>query len=118
MPERSEPSGVRSLPDAIRRDVEAGYLPPGTDPTALRMVDRAGEHATRQVTYFRVFDAGRAARDGLDIQRYADLDDHLELVVRAGYVEADGTVVMAHGRPIGVRPIPRLPDTGSDGPTE
>jgi hypothetical protein len=70
------------------------------------MAEKPGQLAGRQVTYFRVFDSEKAARKGLDAPSFEDLDDHLDVVLRSGHIESDGTVVMNHGWPVGVRQLP------------
>jgi len=82
------------------------------DPSALRMVEEHGPYAGREVTYFRVFDPSQAASRGVEVHTYDDLDEHLDLVLRSGHIEPDGTVVMSRAWPIGVRPPPRLPTEG------
>jgi hypothetical protein len=88
-------SGLQRPSDAIRRALEADGLPPGTDLTQLGVVESRGNYAGRKVTYFRVFDPTRAAAHGADVftrLAYRDLDAHPDLVLRAGFVEREGTV--------------------------
>jgi hypothetical protein len=88
-------SGVRSPSGAIRRALEADGLPPGIEAaSALRVAESRGTYSGRRVTYIRVFDPVRAAERGVDVRAFGDLDAHPDLVLRAGHVEADGTVVI------------------------
>ena len=88
-------SGVRSPSAAIRRALEADGLPPGIDAaSALGVVESGGTYSGRRVTYIRVFDPARAAERGLKVQAFGDLEAHPELVLRAGHIEKDGTVVI------------------------
>jgi hypothetical protein len=90
-------SGMRSPSAAIRRALQADGLPPGTDVSALGVVTSRGKYAGRKVTFFRVFDPRRAAAQAVDVSTdstYQDLNAHLDLVLRAGFVEQDGTVVI------------------------
>ena len=70
-------------------------LPPGMDPSTLRVALRRGSYSGRNVKYFRVFDAIRVAERALDVRAYADLDTHPELVLGSGHFEADGAVVLS-----------------------
>jgi hypothetical protein len=82
---------------AIRGALGPDGLPPGTDLDALGVVEARGAYSGRAVTYFRVFDPKRAAARAVDVfadHTYRDLDAHPELVLRAGFVERDGTVVL------------------------
>jgi len=72
-------------------------------------VEKRGPYLGREVTYFRVFDPGLAARQKIEVHGYDDLDDHLDLVLRAGHIEDDGSVSLGPGFPTGVRRTPHLP---------
>jgi hypothetical protein len=88
---------MRSPAAALRRALEASGLPAGTDISALGVVETRGTYAGRPVRYFRVFDPKRAAAQAVDVfasYAYQDLNAHLELVLRAGFIEQDGTVVV------------------------
>lgn len=90
-------SGMRSLSPAIRHALDAEALPPGTDVSALGVVESRGTYSGRKVTHIRVFDPKRAAARAVDVFTkftYQDLNAHLDLVLRAGFVEQDGTVVI------------------------
>jgi erythromycin esterase-like protein len=58
----------------------------------LRMIEEVGRYADRPVTYFRVFDPETAARAKVVPHRYADLGT--DLVLHAGHIERDGTIVL------------------------
>ena len=93
-------SGVQSPSAAIRRALEADGLPPGVEAaSALRVVESRATYSGRKVTYIRVFDPARAAERGLKVQAFGDLDAHPNLVLRAGHVEKDGTVVITWRAP-------------------
>lgn len=51
-------------------------LPPGMDPSTLRVALQRGSYSGRGVRYFRVFDAIRVTERALIVRRYADLDAH------------------------------------------
>lgn len=82
---------------AILRALEAESLPPGTDLAALGVVTSSGRYAGRKVTYFRVFDPTGAAARAADVfasYSYDDLGAHPDLVLREGFLERDGAVVV------------------------
>lgn len=58
----------------------------------LRMVEEGGHFADRSVTYFRVFNPETAARANVAPRSYADVGS--DLLVHAGHVERDGSVVL------------------------
>ena len=90
-------SGLRRPSVAIRRALEADGLPPGTDLSSLGTVASRGNYSGREVTFFRLFDPKRAAGRAVDVftdYAYQDLNAHLDLVLRAGFIEQDGTVVL------------------------
>ncbi len=90
-------SGMRSPSAAIRRALEADGLPPGADLSTLGVVESRGTYAGRTVTFIRLFDPAAAARRSVDVfarHTYDDLNAHLDLVLRAGHTERDGTVVL------------------------
>jgi hypothetical protein len=70
-------------------------LPPGMDPTTLRVLEQQGSYAGRRVKYFRVFDPVRAAERAVRVRVFADLDAHSELVLGSGHVEQDGAVILS-----------------------
>jgi hypothetical protein len=63
----------------------------------LRMLEERGGYAGRPVTYFRVFDPETAARAKVVPRRYADVGT--DLVLHAGHVERDGSIVLNAPRP-------------------
>ena len=90
-------SGMRSPSGAVLRALQADGLPPGTDISALGVVESRGSYSGRKVTYVRVFDPKRAAARAVDVftnYTYQDLNAHPDLVLRAGFIERDGTVVL------------------------
>ena len=90
-------SGLRRPSAAIVRALEADGLPPGTDVSELGVVTSRGKYAGRMVRFFRVFDPRRAAAQAVDVSTdhtYQDLDAHPDLVLWAGFVEQNGTVVI------------------------
>ncbi len=90
----------RSPSAAIFRAIESDGLPPGVDAaSALGVVESRGTYAGRKVTYIRVFDPARATEHGLDVRAFGDLEAHPDLVLRAGHVEQDGTVVITWRAP-------------------
>ena len=96
----------RPLSEAIRHAIEKDGMTPATnDPSQLRVVESGGRYSDRKVTYFRVFVPVLAAQQSLDVQRFNDLDQHQDLIVRSGHVERDGTVILT--RPIVIRAADR-----------
>ena len=90
-------SGMRSPSAAIRHALQADGLAPETDVATLGVVTSHGRYAGRKVTFFRVFEPQRAADRAVDVftkHTYEDLNNHLDLVLRAGFVEQDATVVL------------------------
>jgi hypothetical protein len=90
-------SGLRSPSAAMRHALEASDLPPGTDISTLGVVEMRGKYSGRTVTFVRVFDPKLAAARAVNVRgrsAYQDLNAHLDLVLRAGIVEQDGTVVL------------------------
>ena len=89
--------GMRRPSGSILRALEADGLPTGTDVSELGVVEAGGSYAGRKVTYFRLFDPQRAAGRSVDVftrHAYEDLNGQLDLVLRSGFVERDGTVVV------------------------
>ena len=85
---------------ALSRALLNEGLPPGMDPSTLRVALRRGSYSGRNVKYFRVFDAIRVAERALHVRSYADLDTHPELILGSGHFEADGAFVLSkHDRP-------------------
>src|ERR671931_136367 len=65
--------------------------------STVGVVESSHRYAGRQVTAFRVFDPKRAAGRAVDLftsSTYDDLGAHLDLVLRAGFIDQDGTVVI------------------------
>jgi hypothetical protein len=110
--ERAEPMfqffrkpGPRSPSSAILRALESDGLPPGTDVSRLGLVESRGRFAGRKVTFFRVFDPTPAAAHGTDVftkLTHEDLGARPDLVLRAGFVERNGAIVVS-ARPSEVR---------------
>src|SRR5688572_1114603 len=102
-------SSLRGPSAAMCRALEASEFPPGTDIAALGVVETSGKYSGRPVTFFRVFDPKRAAARAVDVftsYTYQDLNAHLDLVLRAGFIERDGTVVRFSQPPAWDAPIP------------
>ena len=92
----------RPLTAAIQRAIEKdGLTVAVSNPSLLQMVESEGRYSDRKVTYFRVFDPMSTAHRTLGIRRYQDFDVFTGLILRAGHVERDGTVVLT--RPVIVR---------------
>ena len=90
-------SGMRSPSAAIRHALQADGLAAGTDVSELGVVTSRGKYAGRRVTFFRVFDPRQAVSQAVDVftdYAYQDLNAHPDLVLRAGFVEQNGTVVI------------------------
>lgn len=90
-------SAMRNRSNAILRSVEADGLPPGTDVPMLGVAQSRGTYAGRKVTYWRVFDPKRAAGSEANAaadHSYRGLEAHLDLVLRTGFTERDGRVVV------------------------
>ena len=102
-------SGLRSPSAAMRRALEASGLPAGTDVSTLGVVETRGKYSGRTVTFVRVFDPKLAAARAVDVSARTadqDLNGHLDLVLRAGIVEQDGTVVLFSQSPAADPAIP------------
>ena len=102
-------SGMRSPSVAILRALEADSLPPGTVVSTLGVVESRGTYSGRKVTYIRVFDPKRAVAQGVDVltqHGYQDLNAHPDLVLRAGFVERDGRVVLYARPPMPAAAVP------------
>ena len=103
-------SGMRNPSAAILRAIEGESLPPETVVSALGVVQSSGTYSGRKVTYFRVFDPKRAAARAVDVfstYTYEDLNANLDLVLRAGFIEKDGTIVIHSPPPTLEAPVPR-----------
>lgn len=90
-------SGMRTASDGILRSLETAGLPAETDLSALGVVESHGRYAGRKVTYWRAFDPKRAVGQAVDVftgYTYQDLNAHPDLVLREGFAEQDGTVVL------------------------
>jgi hypothetical protein len=90
-------SGPTSTVAAVQRALTSANLPAELDPSKLSVVELRGAYAGRKVTYFRVVDPhqtdGRVGKPGKRLS-YHDLEHHSDLVLGAGYVEEDGTVML------------------------
>jgi hypothetical protein len=92
-----EHQGLRRPSAAIRRALVASGLSPEVDLATLGVVVTKGQYADRPVTLFRVFDPDRAVARGVDVlsaSSYQELNAHLDLVLRAGYIGHDGLAVI------------------------
>ena len=87
-------SRSREVPATIRTALAGDGLAPSTDPAAVQLLEQHGSYSGRKVSFFRVFDAAGAAERGIQLQSFADLDAHPELVLGAGHVENGGAVVL------------------------
>ena len=87
-------SGVHRPSPAIQRALAARELPPGMDPSTLRVVESRGTYAGRGVTYLLVFDLLRARELGVAVDTARDLEARADLVIAIGHVEQDGSVVL------------------------
>ena len=108
-------SGMRAPSAALRAALVADSLPAGSNVADLGVVESRGSYAGRSVTYIRVFDPASAARRSVDVSSrhaYKDLNAHLDLVLRAGFVEKDGTVVL-YARPTPAAGSGATPDRGT-----
>jgi hypothetical protein len=93
----SERQRLRRPSAAIRRALATSGLRPEVDPAALGVVVTSGTFSDRPVTLFRVFVPERAAARGVDVLStfsYDELNAHLDLVLRSGYLEPDGQAVI------------------------
>ena len=108
-------SGWSSTTAAVQRALSSADLPTRLDPTGLGVVESRGSYAGRKVTYFRVFDPrqtdGQNGKGGKRL-RYEDLEARGELVLRSGYIEEDGTVVL---RQVLTAKPTETSETGSNG---
>ena len=100
-------SGPQSPSAPIRRALELdGLLPVRDAPPALSVVESRGRYSGRSVRYIRVFDPARTGERSLTVRTYGDLDAHRNLVLRAGHIEADGSIVLDHRVPARDAAIP------------
>ena len=53
-----------------------------------------GTYSARPVTHFRAFDPVKLANRAVTASKYTDLDPYPELVLAAGHLEQDGTVIL------------------------
>ena len=107
-------SGPSSTVAAVRRALSSAELPPGLDPTDLGVVESRGSYSGRKVTHFRVVDPRQTSGLRGKRLRYEDLAGRGELVLWAGHVEGDGTVVINQGRTDAARH--QAAGTGPQGP--
>ena len=93
-------SGPQSPSAPIRRALELdGLILVRDAPPALSVVESRGRYSGRSVRYIRVFDSARTGERSLNIRTFGDLDAHRNLVLRAGHVEEDGSVVLDYRGP-------------------
>jgi hypothetical protein len=110
--------GMRAPSAALYQALATDGLQAGSDVAELGVVESRGSYAGRSVTYIRVFDPASAARRSVNVfsrHAYKDLNAHLDLVLRAGFVEKDGTVVL-YARPTAADPsagLGAIPDRSS-----
>jgi hypothetical protein len=84
--------------EALLQALQASDLPPGTEASKLGVAESTGRYSGRKVTFFRVFDPAGAAKRSINVtsrRAYGDLDANLDLVVRSGHIEEDGTIVLS-----------------------
>jgi hypothetical protein len=110
-------SGTSKIASAVLGALASSNLPAGVDPARLRVAESRGSYAGRKVTYFRVFDPrqvdGHSGKIGERLS-YQDLEPYLALVLGAGYVEEDGTVML--NRVVTADARTHASDPGSTGP--
>jgi hypothetical protein len=82
------------LPATIRIALENDGVSPAVHPSGLRMLEQRGSYSGRSVSFFRVFDAARAAERGVHPSSFADLDAHPDLVLGSGHIEHGGAVAL------------------------
>lgn len=102
-------SAQKPLSEALLQALRASGLPPDTDFSKLGVVESSGRYAGRRVTFIRVFDPVGAAKRSINVasrRAYGDLDANLDLVLRSGHIEEDGTIVIATQLPAEDRPVP------------
>jgi hypothetical protein len=86
-------SVVRRPSKALRRALEKDGLPPGIGSASmLSVVEFRGRFSDRKVTHIRIFDPVIVAERALDIQTFRDFDVYPDLVIRAGHIEANGSI--------------------------
>jgi hypothetical protein len=94
-------AGMRSPSGPILRALESDSLSSLMNVSALGVVESRGRYSGRRVTYFRVFDPSRAGARAPEVLKklsYKAFDSLPDLVLRAGRVEEDGTVVFDQRR--------------------
>ena len=79
---------------AIREALARSPFESSAATVPLTILQRPGSYAGRHVTFFRVFDPGRAASAGIHPRGFGDLDEHPDLIAGSGHVERDGVVVL------------------------
>jgi hypothetical protein len=89
-------------------------LPPGLDLADLGGVESRGSYAGRKVTHFRVFDPWQTSGQSSKRLRYEDLEGRAELVLWAGHVDTNGTVIINQARSDAVQV--QAADAGPSGP--
>lgn len=95
---KSNQSTAQKPAAALLQVLQASGLPPETDASKLGVVESTGRYSGRKVTFFRVFDPAGAAKRSINVasrRAYGDFDANLDLVVRSGHIEEDGTIVIA-----------------------
>ena len=91
--------------------IERAGLPSGvSQASALRVVEERGRYSGRKVSFVRVFNPAHAAENAVNVQRYADLDTHPDLVLWSGHIEGDGLAAITRCVPaISAEPPTRAP---------
>jgi hypothetical protein len=105
IPERT---GLRRPSAGIRRALVASGLAGEVDLADVSVVVTRGQFADSPVTLFRAFVPERAVARGVDVLSafgYAELNAHLDLVLRAGYIGQDGLAVV-FSPPVATEPAP------------
>ena len=100
-------SGPQIPSTLLRRALELdGLIPVRDAPPTLSVVASRGRYSGRSVRYIRVFDPARTNERSLNVRTYGDLDAHRTLVLRAGHVEEDGSIVLDYRGPAPDAAIP------------
>jgi hypothetical protein len=85
---------------AIREALDKDGLPAGIRcASQLRVIQSMGCASDQQMTRFRLFDPLRAAEHDLTVRDFTDLDTYPDLILKAGYIEPDGSVIITRRWP-------------------
>jgi hypothetical protein len=99
--------------DVLQALIAAG-LPGGPELSTLGIVHAHGRYAGRKVHYFRVFEPRPVAVGGAQDSAgytYDELTARPDLVLRAGFIEQDGTVVIYAQERVPSTTVPRREPT-------